>query len=113
MSSFHFWRNEIHLKLCKTKLFTSKNETYGVHDELPGELFEGGSYFFEASAERESYSRGGGGGWGGGIQGNKVNWNAILYSCECSSWPDTVGPFSEHYQYQVSRDVVGGGPFAL
>ena len=30
-----------------------------MHDELPGELFEGGSYFFDVGAERE---REGGGG---------------------------------------------------
>ena len=43
---------------CKTKLFRSNNNTYTVRGELHGELlFEGGSYFFDAGAERGSYSR--------------------------------------------------------
>ena len=50
----------------QNKLFRPKNETYTVRDELPGELFEGGSYFRcqrrEGGVYREgSYSRGGGG----------------------------------------------------
>ena len=45
-------------KWCKIiKALWSKNEPYSLHDELPGELFEGGSYFFDVGAKR-----GGGGG---------------------------------------------------
>ena len=45
---------------CKTMIFRSKNETYSVRDELPGELIEGGSYFFNVSAtgRRELIKRG-------------------------------------------------------
>ena len=32
----------------------SKDETYSVRDELPGELFEGGRYFFDVGAGRGS-----------------------------------------------------------
>ena len=37
--------NKIHLKSCKTKLFTSKNETFGVHDELSGAYSREGVIF--------------------------------------------------------------------
>ena len=53
------------------KPFRSKNDTYSVRDELPGELFEGGSYFSmlmpRRGVNREgSFSR-------GVIQGYTVN----------------------------------------
>ena len=54
---FTFDRTKFIFNCCKTKLFRSQNEIYShVHDELPGELFEGGSYF------SMSVRRGGGGG---------------------------------------------------
>ena len=58
MSPFRFWPNKIYFK---TKLFRPKNENYTVPEELPGELFEGGSYALDVGAERGSYSGGGGG----------------------------------------------------
>ena len=42
MSPFHFWKKEIPLQ---SKLFRSKNNIYCVHDDLPGELIEGVSFF--------------------------------------------------------------------
>ena len=66
-------------KRYKPKLFRSKNETYSVRDQLPGELFEGGSYF------SMSVPRGGGGkSRGGVIQGNTVFDQHILQFFLCS-----------------------------
>ena len=53
MSSFHFRQNKIHFKPFEKLSFVGQLRTRSiVHDELPGELFEGGSYSFNVGAER-------------------------------------------------------------
>ena len=59
MLSFHFRdKKKFRSNRWKTMLLRSKNDTYSTSDELPGELFEKQTSFFDVDAEREVHRAG-------------------------------------------------------
>ena len=84
---------------CKPKLFRSKNEIFSVCHELPRELFEEGSRFFDVGTERWSSSR------EGVVQGNTRS-----SYVNCSQVTHCFGLFGPR-KWHVSRTTISVCPW--